>query len=385
MPKLSHVSRNIACSVAALVAFGGAIFPANGSVSITGLGVYSGKTESYGYGVDATGTVVVGESRVAAADTQAVRWTAGTGMLGLGDLFGGIDSSAAYRVSADSLVIVGQGNSASGREAFRWTSAGMVGLGDLSGGTFESFAGGVNADGSVVVGRGQSASGEEAFRWTSAGGMVGLGDLPGGSFDSIGLGVSADGSVVVGQGRSASGTEAFRWTAAGGMVGLGDLPGGIFTSSAADVSSDGSILVGRSSSTSGTQAFRWTLADGMVPLGFIGGTFSEARAVSDDGSVIVGIASVAGGNLNASIWTPSGGMQRLWDVLVANGVDPAATGWSTLFEAIDVSPDGRFIVGSGLRNGEEQAFLVTVPEPSTFGLLLTAVATIATRRRRCRR
>src|SRR3954453_12404500 len=83
MRNLSHSSRNFVSSVAALVAFGGVICSAHGAASITGLGVYSGKTESYGYGMDAAGTVVVGESRVTGADTQAVRWTAATGMLGL--------------------------------------------------------------------------------------------------------------------------------------------------------------------------------------------------------------------------------------------------------------------------------------------------------------
>ena len=141
------------------------------------------------------------------------------------------------------------------------------GLGDLAGGSFFSRANGVSADGSVVVGQSNSTSGVEAFRWTSVGGMVGLGDLPGGIFRSAATGVSADGSVVVGLGNSASGEEAFRWTSGGGMVGLGDLPGGIFQSQAVDVSADGSVVVGTSESASGPEAFRWTSGGGMVGLG----------------------------------------------------------------------------------------------------------------------
>ena len=72
------------------------------------------------------------------------------------------------------------------------------GLGDLAGGSIESGASGVSGDGSVVVGYGSSASGYEAFLWTSGSGMVGLGDLPGGSTESSAYGVSGDGSVVVG-------------------------------------------------------------------------------------------------------------------------------------------------------------------------------------------
>ena len=131
----------------------------------------------------------------------------------------------------------------------------MVGLGDLPGGSFSSIANGISADGSVVVGRGASASGTEAFRWTSGGGMVGLGDLPGGSFSSIANGVSADGSVVVGLSNSASGlNEAFLWDATNGMrslqtvlstdFGLGASLLGWTLTEAHGISADGLTIVG---------------------------------------------------------------------------------------------------------------------------------------------
>jgi hypothetical protein len=72
------------------------------------------------------------------------------------------------------------------------------GLGDLPGGGFSSLAYDVSADGSTVVGNGESASGTEAFRWRLDTGMQGLGDLPGGDFFSHAQDVSADGSVIVG-------------------------------------------------------------------------------------------------------------------------------------------------------------------------------------------
>src|SRR5262245_37318037 len=87
-------------------------------------------------------------------------------------------------VSADGSVVVGTRFAGPSVEAFRWTAAtGVVGLGDLPGDTAGSNAAAVSADGGVVVGVSGSASGQEAFRWTSGGGMVGLGDLPGGGFD----------------------------------------------------------------------------------------------------------------------------------------------------------------------------------------------------------
>jgi len=93
----------------------------------------------------------------------------------------------------------------------------FAGLGDLVGGSFNSRGNGTSADGSVVVGQGTSASGGEAFRWTQGGGMVGLGDLAGGGFFSQAHGTSADGSVVVGQGFTGSSFEAFIWDSINGF------------------------------------------------------------------------------------------------------------------------------------------------------------------------
>jgi probable HAF family extracellular repeat protein len=258
----------------------------------------------------------------------AFRWTQAGGMVGLGDLPGGVFFSAANGVSADGAVVVGRGSSSNGNEAFRWTQAGgMVGLGDLPGGGFFSAANGVSADGAVVVGRGNGGNGDEAFRWTQAGGMVGLGDLAGGPFFSDATGVSADGSVVVGAsdngrvdrqgpGGSIGGSEAFRWTQAGCEGGLGDLPGGAILSAATGVSADGAVVVGWSdnglgvrpgpggSFIGGSEAFRWTQAGGMQSVaGWLaaaghpvsGWTLSSARATSRDGSVVVGHGQSANG------------------------------------------------------------------------------------------
>jgi probable HAF family extracellular repeat protein len=77
----------------------------------------------------------------------------------------------AYSVSADGAVVVGQSDfSTNAPEAFRWTApTGLVGLGDLPGGTFGSSAQAASRDGSVIVGYGNGPAGEEAFRWTASG------------------------------------------------------------------------------------------------------------------------------------------------------------------------------------------------------------------------
>jgi probable HAF family extracellular repeat protein len=260
----------------------------------------------------------------------------------------------------------------------------MVALGDLSGGTLQSDAFGISFDGSVVVGMGNSASGNEAFRWTSGGGMVGLGDLPAGIFDSRALNVSADGLVIVGRSESALGDdEAFRWTAADGMVGLGDLAGGAFDSVALGLSADGSVIVGRGVSASGGEAFRWTAAAGVVGLGALteGNFYSEARDASADGSVIVGSTGATRSDLEPFIWDAVKGMRSLQDQLVdVYGLD--LSGWE-LLEARGISDDGRTITGFGTNpSGDREAWIATIPEPSTALLLALGLVGIAAGRRR---
>ena len=343
--------RSNVCAFLAILLCTSAAARAFAAASLTPLGYLPGGSNSSALGVSGNGSVVVGWSYSSAGiGSEAFRWTSGGGMVGLGFLPGG-GNSEAYGVSTDGSVVVGF----SYGQAFRWTSGGgMVGLGYLPGRT-TSWARGVSGHGSVVVG--SSSSGTEAFRWTSGGGVVGLGYLPGRIY-SVATAASGDGSTVVGWGQGSDFRyEAFRWTSGGGMVGLGYLPGGgIATDSIAfGVSGDGSVIVGRSSSASGGQAFRWTSDGGMVGLGN-----GVAYGVSGDGSVVVGV----GGSGGAFYWTADGGMRALRDVLLSHGVDPAADGWSSL-GANGISADGSTIVGSGIRNGNTEAFVAVIPiEPS---------------------
>jgi probable HAF family extracellular repeat protein len=340
---------------------------------------------SQAFGVSADGSTAVGVSRqqtgMTFPPTEAFRWTATGGMVGLGDLPGGVFQSQALGVSADGAVVVGFGTRSAPDpptgtlEAFRWTAGGgMVGLGDLPGGFFRSQASGVSADGAVVVGGSVSALGSEAFRWTPAGGMVGLGILPGGVASGA-SGVSADGSVVVGSSSDTRRSEGFRWTATNGMVGLGFLGSflGSNESFALGLSADGTVVVGVSTSDSRAgEAFRWTVDTGMISLGVLpGGSNSIARAVSADGSVVVGSGSSASGGA-AFFWDNANGMRDLRDVLISQGDD--LTGWTLV--ATGISADGRTIVGFG-RNpaGRDEAWLArlngpaVIPEPGSLTLL----------------
>jgi probable HAF family extracellular repeat protein len=141
-------------------------------------------------------------------------------MVGLGHLSYdvGVIYSEAEAVSANGLVVVGRSTSELGTEAFRWTAAlGMVGLGLLPTGDF-SLANDVSANGSVVVGKASRNFLDDAFVWTKVDGLrsiaellVGAGvDLSGWQLDDA-TAVSANGLIVVGTGINPAGAfEAWR-------------------------------------------------------------------------------------------------------------------------------------------------------------------------------
>lgn len=231
----------------------------------------------------------------------------------LGALPGGTLDSAALAVNADGTVVVGRSDSAEGTQAFRWTAeTGLQGLGFLPGAA-GSFAVDVSANGEVVTGSVLYPTGQsEAFRWTEATGMVGIGDLPGSQETSTATAISPDGTAIVGVSGGMTGTEAFLWTEAGGMQPLGDLPGGGFFSYAYDVSSQGETVVGISWSGSPgmpiREAFVWTAATGMQSLGMTdtGLLAEDATVVTPDGSQIFGYTRVGTAEIPFR-WTAASG------------------------------------------------------------------------------
>jgi len=166
---------------------------------------------------------------------------------------------------------------------------------------------------------------------------------------SVARAMTAFGFHVVGYRRltSAGGTNAFRWTEATGMVSLGDLAGGNVASDAMAVNDNGSVIVGVSSSVNGNEAFIWRSATGMVGMGDLnGGSFaSQANGISGDGETVVGFGTTGLGvfDTQAFIWTQASGMRRLRDVLIEQGASiPADVALST---ATSISNDGRIISG----------------------------------------
>jgi hypothetical protein len=101
----------------------------------------------------------------------------------------------------------------------------------------------------------------------------------------------------------------------------------------------------------------------MVSLGnFIAG------ALSDDGSVMVGGIIDSG----PAIWTEDGGAVLLQPLLVHFGLD--LSGWH-LRQARAISADGNTIAGWGFSpRGIQEAWVATIPEPSSCALVGIALA-----------
>lgn len=378
-----RIAAGAAAPLLAAALLGAGAASAQNQPSFTGVGDLPGGTVgSIAEAVSDDGTVVVGGSD-SAAGPEAFRWTRAGGLQGLGDLPGGIFSSHATGVSANGAVIVGTGvNSSDDSRAVRWSGGSTTALGAFFCIDCPSlaFAHGVSANGSVVVGSGTQKIlledvSLDAARWPSGGTSISnLGHLSGGGEVSEAYGASANGSVIVGSSDASAGVRAFRWTSGGGMNALADVPGAQVSATAYDVSDDGQVVVGfANTATNGTyqrEAVRW-VAPGFAPelLGALPGASapgSRARAVSPDGSRIVGSANDDGGDDAAFLWDAASGMRPLAEVLEQEyGLDLA--GWR-LVEARGISAvnaAGEFtVVGDGVNPAGQPEGWVALLSPT---------------------
>lgn len=241
------------------------------------------------------------------------------------------------------------------------------------------FATGIN-DAGVVIG-----SNGHAFELVN-GTFRDLGLLPGGDW-SAAYGIN-DAGTVVGYGNVDSVTyRGFVWTATGGMMELGTLGG---SDSEAMAVNDSGEVVGQASLADGSVHAFSAIGAMMTDLGSLGGS-SYAYDINDSGE-IVGYSwlSGSGGDTHAFLYE-NGAMVDLNSL-----IDTA--GWE-LIAAYGINNAGQ-IVGEGLYQGQEQAFLldpiasvsspggvgqVSTPDPGTGTLAVIGVGLLFLSRVRIRR
>jgi probable HAF family extracellular repeat protein len=103
-----------------------------------------------------------------------------------------------------------------------------------------------------------------------------------------------------------------------------------------------------------------------------GGVYGYAAGVSDDGSIVIGSSNKTSGDYEAFRWTSGGGMVGLGDL----------AGGAFESEARAISADGLTIVGTGRNpSGETEAWIATIPEPSTALLVSLGLFGLAKTRR----
>ena len=178
----------------------------------------------------------------------------------------------------------------------------ITNLGLLPGGTY-AYGNGIN-DAGQVTGGGPVGSEFHSFRWSQAGGLQDIG-APAGVTTVVARGIDADGNIA-GRMSTAGGSRAFYWSP-GGFVDLGALGGS--TSQASAMSSTG-MVTGTADTPSGYSAFRWTATGGMEDLAELAGHIaSVGRGIHQNG-LVVGQSYGAGG-ARAALWSADGTVRNL--------------------------------------------------------------------------
>jgi len=239
-----------------------------------------------------------------------------------------------------------------GGAVYWWTAEG--GFRFLDQGITSQGGVGMAADGGSLVAAKAGGSGALPAIWYKNGSSLDLGVLQGDcrmdhKFDG-GFDISADGTVAVGQTASCTGEVAFVWTARDGIHGLP--AGGDGDSRGIAVSADGNTVAGFSEHPAKDYRRPALWRNGNGPILFLGPDSSgEAMNVSPNGSFVVGQAHMGGLSPQAFFWK--------------NGSEPVSLG-NLSGRATDtslakaVSDDGKVVGWSGdALWGDQEAFIWT--------------------------
>ena len=317
------------------------------------LGTLSGRSTSVGNGISGDGATVVG-SATGGGPALPFKWTQLNGIQQLG-LPADILGAQATAANENGSTIVGAGvhitHGFTSSEAIRWDNGSPVLLGFIGGAGLAPFAQSVpydiNADGTVIVGNGTSNIGTQAFRWEATQ-MIGLGKLPGAS-GSTATDVSADGKIVAG---NSTGSTPWVWTANTGMRNLlaifeeheFDLTGWSI-GSITGMSDNGRVLTGTGTHNGLTEAWRAVVA-GDIGIALVGQrefAFSDAMT-SGDGNVshlMTGVAHHLGATSTGTLNEVSSESSRMFVF------EPDSTETAPIKTMIDALLDGLVTISPG--------------------------------------
>ena len=256
---------------------------------------------------EVTGTVQGNNSR-------AFVWSQPSGITLLGTFGGCCSGGTAINSSGE---VAGTSNTAVPQtHGFFWSqSTGMLDVGNTFGGN-TTTAEDVN-DAGHVVGRAHDGSFVHAYVWDQTNGMVPL--TPELGISSIGIKVNEADEVSGNFGRSPSGQPGgFYWSSATGMVDVQPLSAETTVTNMNEVGQvvgqycDTALSPGEcQSDTPEFYAYVWNLADGFTDLGNLGRTRALPRAINNDG-VVAGVVSADDSNPStAFVWDSADGTRAL--------------------------------------------------------------------------
>ncbi len=339
--------------------------------SFQGIGANTGATA-----VSADGTVVVGGTDFGGITVgqTAFYWTQASGLVYLLNSLGHDVSGVANAVSGNGSIIVGSmpdGSGGIGSMAFEWANGVAAPLPQPA--ATAVSANSISQDGSIIAGdisTGNVGTGMNASGFTLTGTTIVT--FPPSNLNLLTTGtiMSANGSVAAGNIEGGLGISTpYQWTN-GALV---SWPGSTSYSTVAKaISPDGSVVVGSMgvNGNGDTNPFEWTngtVTSVTLPAGFVvGSAMGISSDLSSDGATIVGsMAPNASGQYaeggTAFIWTRASGIQNLQHVLTADyNLGSSLAGW-TLTEATAITPDGNTIVGNGTDpQGQQEGWIVNL-------------------------
>ena len=285
---------------------------------------------------------------------HAFIWDVSLGMRDIGTL----DSygvSFAYAIN-NSGQVAGSDYYAGGQgHAFVWDS--INGMGYLETTYKHSVALGINSSGQIVGLFYDDFDSRHAFIWDATGGMQDLG-VHGGIW-SIAAAINDLGQVTGAFATESGGYRAFLWDPTNGYQDiLGNL-GEMHNSWGHGINDSGQVVGSFDTPSGHSHAFVWDATSGMQDLGTLGGTYSGAMDINNNGEVVG--------------WYHDGQHKSfVWDIV--HGMQDLGTLGQEYVDVRRINVGGQ-IVG--------HLIVAEIPEPATLSVLALGGLAILRRRRSC--